>query len=148
MALGNTAQLLQALTIDPERVLALHAMGIFGNSMPRDLVMSRHKGRWQGHDELRPIPRISRRNPSGNCFTGFILEFYARKSRYHAFAKIQLDLREGDLAGNISRGAGRYYFRMSVGRSSKGANRQNCESAYRHRLPRHTNSFPCKSDHV
>ncbi len=60
--------------------------------MPRDLVMSRHKGRWQGYDELLPILRISRRNASGNCFTSFILEFYARKSRYHAFAKIQLDL--------------------------------------------------------
>jgi hypothetical protein len=93
--------------IDPERILALHAVGIFGNRMPHDLVMSRHKGRWQGYDKLRPILRISRRNASGNCFTSFILEFYARKLRYHAFAKIQLDLLGGDLAGNISCGASR-----------------------------------------
>src|ERR1700686_3280107 len=84
----RTEPLLQALTIDAERILALHAVGIFGNSMPGDLVMSRHEGCCQGYDKLRPILRISRRSASGNCFTSFVLEFYARKFRYHAFAKI------------------------------------------------------------
>src|SRR3981189_2594552 len=100
--------LLRASTIDPERILALHAVGIFGNSMPGDRIMSRHQRRRQRHDELLLISWVIHRHASGNCFPSFILEFQARKFRYYAFAKIQLDLRGGDLARNIGCGASRF----------------------------------------
>jgi hypothetical protein len=107
--------LLQRLTINSERILPLHAVGIFGNSMPGDGIMSRLQRRWHGHDELLLILWIIHRHASGNCFPGLILEFDARKFRDHAFAKIELDLGGGDLARNIGRGAGRCQFRVSMG---------------------------------
>src|SRR5216684_9141000 len=83
---------LQALTIDPERILALYAVGIFGNGVPDHCIMSRRQRRRQGHDELLLILWIIQRRASGNCFPSFILEFQTREFRYHAFAEIQLDL--------------------------------------------------------
>jgi hypothetical protein len=107
--------LLQALTIDAERVLPLHAVGISGNSMPVDRIMSRCQRRWQGHDELFLILWIGRRNAGRDCLPTFIFDFHTRKFCDYAFAKIQLDLGGGDLARNISCGANRYQFRMSIG---------------------------------
>jgi hypothetical protein len=132
---------LQALTIDPERILSLHAVGIFGNSMPGDRLMSRRQRRWQGHDELLLILWIGYRNAGRDCLPTFSFDFHAREFRDNAFAKIQLDLRGGDLARNIGCGANSVQFGMGICRSSKHANRQNCEGTYRHRIPGHANSF-------
>jgi putative copper resistance protein D len=126
---------------DPERILTLHAVGIFGNSMPGDRIVSRRQRRWQWHDELLLILWIGRGNAGRDCLPAFIFDFNPRKFRDHAFAETQLDLRGGDLARNIGRGAGRCEFRMSTGGSSKQANRQNCEGTYCHRIPGHSNSF-------
>ena len=93
-----------------EGILALHAVGIFGNSMPGDPIMSRRQRRRQGNDELPPIPWIIPRHASRDGFPSFVLEFQARKLRYHALAEVQLDLLRGDLARNIGCGANRLSF--------------------------------------
>ena len=78
---------------DPERILALHAVGIFGNGMPDDRIVSRRQRRWQGHDELFLILWIGHRNTGRDCLPTFIFDLYAREFRDNAFAEIQLDLR-------------------------------------------------------
>ena len=100
---------------DPERILALHAVGIFGNGMPDDRIVSRRQRRWQGHDELFLILWIGHRNTGRDCLPTFIFDLYAREFRDNAFAEIQLDLRGGDLARNIGCGANRVQFGMSIG---------------------------------
>src|SRR6267378_8438384 len=71
--LRKRESLLQALTVDPERILALHAVDILGNSMPDDRIMSRRQRRGEGHDELLLILWIIHRDASGNCFPSLIL---------------------------------------------------------------------------
>src|SRR5258706_13799683 len=112
--------------------------------MPGDRIMPRRQRRRQGHDELLLIFWIIRRHASGDGLSSFVLEFQARKFRYYAFAEIQLDLHGGSFARNISCGAGGYQFWMSIGCSSKQANRQNRKGTYR--VPGHSNSFPCNSN--
>src|SRR6266404_7686388 len=106
--------MLQTLTIDRERILPLHTVGILRNSVPGDRIMSCRQRRWQRHDELLLILLIGYRDAGRNCLPTFIFDFHARKYRYHTFAKIQLDLRGGALAGNISCGASRFQFWMSI----------------------------------